>query len=474
MSSVSVRKILLDSWAREAELDRDELNARIDAIAATGVRLVDRPDSSTPWTGLSPLAYSALRHIGLGVTLYRESVTPTALVAAALKTGQTPANILEALQPLAVLGIVLPEANALHAVPILPDANLALRLLSRDYDGDSPWISNITTSHVTKFILNSAFSIAEIVSTLNELRAQGVMTPNFTTPELTGTDKSRILKLLSRDFDGVSPFVEKVTALRLLFAACLWREGPDQIAELADLLANYGVTTPPREILDRWTSEPLPMNWAKVLENLDSSGIDHRMLDTTRVALVTRLHPDAGSPRVLAERLAVLGVGSINAAKVADLVEGLHPVATPPAPLSTGGMLQHPPSLFYTPHTLGTLSLKRSDLLASIAVYGVTALDEATVVKGLVRIPIDPTAAAQAWAAADIDKEFLKALVSLVRLPDRADARPQLNALELAVAADRFGLAISTIEPHLHVIEKLDIDVSEAQALAQAYATRSN
>lgn len=473
MISVNIRNLLLQPWAQKTRWDRDALDSRIEVFAALGLQAADLPDPSIPWTGLSPLAVESLSHIDLGVLQNRKVLSPIDLLRATIATGRTTLSILRELQPLVALGIVLPEAAALPKILPCLDGRLTIDLLSRDLDGERPWISEITAANRLRFILKYDFPVAETDAGLADLRAWGIKIPDLISLELARYREPRLLWLLTRNLEGRRPFIGRLTAVHLLAAACQWKETPAAIAAMARVLAEAGVPTPDSKVLDRWTSEPLPTTMAIVLYFLNSNDIDDRMLDSTRLALAARaVRSNLSDVRVFAERFVALGVGSIDTAETADLFERLFAGTSRsenPAQFGSFFSLEYG---FYSRYTLHNLEMTKKTLILLIGRLRKMGLDEARALEGIVRFPIDLASVSELWDAAKVDDVFLSKLLSLVRIPKRGDDAPKFGALELVVGVDTSGVALSAIEPYLHVLEKLGIDVSEARNFARVTATQ--
>jgi hypothetical protein len=169
---------------------------------------------------------------------------------ASKQLGKSLAEIGELARPMAAFGISLPNIDA-FADNNQPFRDEQLTLLSYQLNGAPPFLDALSVGTLLYAAKQLQKPIVEIVETARSLERFGITIPQLDALLESSLGAEQMIVLLSRDFDGMPPFVDSIKVDHLLLGAEALRKSPAEVAEIVRPLTNLGIDVADLSVLGK-------------------------------------------------------------------------------------------------------------------------------------------------------------------------------------------------------------------------------
>ena len=186
-----------------------------------------------------------------GTMPFLSQVNAAQLIGASRTWDAPLAEVVELARPLAEVGLVTADLDRLAAMSALDERQVDL--LSSDLDGTTPFLSRVNAAQLIGASRTWDASLAEVVEVARPLVELGLVTADLHRLAAMPEPNPRHADLLSRDLNGIAPFLDWVDTAQLIRASRKWGIPLAEIVELARPLAEAGLVTAD---LDRLAAMP--------------------------------------------------------------------------------------------------------------------------------------------------------------------------------------------------------------------------
>lgn len=168
-----------------------------------------------------------------------DQILPSHLAVAAGNASMSLGALLARTQPLAALGVVLPEIpDAMHGMEL---DDLLLRLVSRDVDSVAPWSRDLSLVRCVRMAAKYKISVAEVLQKAGVLAALGFTLPHLSAEKAQYTPDDEMGHFLSV-CGGIHPIEgDRLTWRQLTGYSDQFRADCDSLAELVAPLRDIGI-----------------------------------------------------------------------------------------------------------------------------------------------------------------------------------------------------------------------------------------
>jgi hypothetical protein len=195
--------------------------ARLRRLAPLGVKLPDIDEATLSGFTVDERDLKLLSEDLDGLAPWLEgAVSPAHILSAAQKFGELISAVIARLRRLAPLGVKLPDIDEATLSGFTVDER-DLKLLSGGLNGVAPWLEGaIPAAHILRAAQKFGEPISAVLARLRRLAPLGVILPDIDEAALAGLTVDELdLRLLSRDLDGVAPWLEGVIPARHILRA---------------------------------------------------------------------------------------------------------------------------------------------------------------------------------------------------------------------------------------------------------------
>lgn len=205
------RKLL--TQASEQDRTLDDLLGRAEVLKAAGVMFVVGPPVLSTSNLSSDDVVLLSQELDGRPPWAKDNVNGWQIVRASAKLQRRTDQIARRLRELAPLGLSVLDGMKPGQVPQIQADDMDLALLSRDLDGKAPWLEgNISEAHLLRAAINLSLSFSDAVRRVKRmipLVGDQISGLDVDPERLRGLEIDELdLQLLSRDLNGVAPWLE--------------------------------------------------------------------------------------------------------------------------------------------------------------------------------------------------------------------------------------------------------------------------